>query len=124
SVSRPYTDWLEFVLNRTDTPLVISTSYGDDEQSVPKSFAIRACRCFAQLGLRGISLLFSSGDGGVGDNDPDPSTQQCFSNDGKNETKFIPSFPASCPYVTTVGGTTNIPEVAVSRFFSGGGFSN
>ncbi|KAG6810194.1 hypothetical protein H0H93_015135, partial [Arthromyces matolae] len=26
--------------------------------------------------------------------------------------------------VTTVGGTTNIPEVAVSRFFSGGGFSN
>ncbi|KAG5340417.1 hypothetical protein C0989_001657 [Termitomyces sp. Mn162] len=119
--NEPYTDWLEFVLNRTDTPLVISTSYGDDEQSVPKSFAIRACRGFAQLGLRGISLLFSSGDGGVGDNDPDPSTQQCFSNDGKNETKFIPSFPAS---VTTVGGTTNIPEVAVSRFFSGGGFSN
>jgi tripeptidyl-peptidase-1 len=26
------------------------------------------------------------------------------------------------PYVTTVGGTTKIPEVAIS--FSGGGFSN
>jgi hypothetical protein len=26
--------------------------------------------------------------------------------------------------VTSVGGTTNIPEVAVSRFFSGGGFSD
>jgi tripeptidyl-peptidase-1 len=29
------------------------------------------------------------------------------------------------PYsVTAVGGTTNVPEVAVSRFFSGGGFSD
>ena len=28
------------------------------------------------------------------------------------------------PSVTTVGGTTNVPEVAVTRFFSGGGFSN
>jgi hypothetical protein len=26
--------------------------------------------------------------------------------------------------VTSVGGTANIPEVAVSRFFSGGGFSD
>lgn len=26
--------------------------------------------------------------------------------------------------VTAVGATTHIPEVAVSRFFSGGGFSN
>ncbi|KAG6808099.1 hypothetical protein H0H93_000574, partial [Arthromyces matolae] len=117
----PYTDWLDFVLARDDTPLVISTSYGDDEQTVPESFAIRACKGFAQLGARGVSLMFSSGDGGVGDNDANPATQQCFSNDGHNTTKFLPSFPAS---VTTVGGTTNIPEVAVSRFFSGGGFSN
>ncbi|KAG6899604.1 hypothetical protein C0993_008765 [Termitomyces sp. T159_Od127] len=75
-------------------------------------------------GVRGVSLLFSSGDSGVGDNDPDPATQQCFTNDGKNETRFLPSFPTTCPFVTAVGGTTNIPEVAVSRFFSGGGFSN
>ena len=26
--------------------------------------------------------------------------------------------------MTSVGGTTHIPEVAVSRFFSGGGFSD
>jgi tripeptidyl-peptidase-1 len=37
--------------------------------------------------------------------------------------KFQPQFPASCPYVTSVGGTRYIePEVAV--FFSSGGFSN
>ena len=46
-------------------------------------------------GARGISLMFSSGDNGVGDGDPNPATQQCFSNDGRNVTKFIPSFPAS-----------------------------
>ncbi|KAF7361952.1 Tripeptidyl peptidase A [Mycena venus] len=37
-------------------------------------------------------------------------------------TKFDPDFPASCPYVTAVGGTTSLPEKGV--FFSGGGFSN
>ncbi|KAG5717556.1 Tripeptidyl-peptidase sed2, partial [Termitomyces sp. T112] len=38
--------------------------------------------------------------------------------------RFQPLFPASCPYVTSVGGTVGIPEVAVTRFFSGGGFSD
>lgn len=45
---------------------------------------------------------------------------------------FSPDFPATCPYVTVVGGTTlptgaNVAidaEVAVTRFPSGGGFSN
>ena len=49
------------------------------------------------LGVRGVSLLFSSGDGGVGDANPDPATQQCQTNDGRNVTRFIPSFPATCP---------------------------
>jgi len=89
---------------------------------VPVSFAKRACNGFAQLGARGVSLTFSSGDGGVGDGDDDPATQTCFSNDGKNVTRFIPLFPPACPFVTSVGGTIHIPETAV--FFSGGGFSN
>ncbi|KAF5388188.1 hypothetical protein D9615_000691 [Tricholomella constricta] len=121
NTNEPYTEWLDFMLSSTNVPLSISTSYGDDEQTVPESFARRACAGFAQLGARGVSLMFSSGDGGVGDNDPNPETQQCFTNDGRNVTRFIPSFPAS---VTVVGGTTGIPEVAVSRFFSGGGFSD
>ncbi|KAF8204660.1 tripeptidyl peptidase A [Pholiota molesta] len=122
--NEPYTNWLDFILSHPNPPLAISTSYGDDEQTVPFSFAQRVCAGFAQLGARGVSLTFSSGDGGVGDGDSDPATQTCFSNDGKNQTKFLPAFPASCPFVTAVGATTHIPEVAVSRFFSGGGFSN
>ena len=53
-------------------------------------------------GARGISVIFSSGDFGVGDGNPDPATQECFSNDGRNVTRFIPSFPASCVNLTFV----------------------
>ncbi|EIM89124.1 subtilisin-like protein [Stereum hirsutum FP-91666 SS1] len=122
--NEPYLDWLDYVLNASSVPQTISTSYGDDEQTVPYDYAVAACNGFAQLGARGVSLLFSSGDSGVGDGILDPKEQTCFSNNGTNATIFIPEFPASCPYVTTVGGTQSIPEVAVSRFFSGGGFSN
>jgi tripeptidyl-peptidase-1 len=116
-------------------PQTISTSYGDDEQSVPLDYAISVCNMFAQLGTMGIGVLFASGDSGVGGG-------SCRSKDGKGRKKFIPVFPASCgcfyycnkytqftrwrlqgPFVTTVGGTTQVnPEVATN--FSGGGFSN
>lgn len=37
--------------------------------------------------------------------------------------RFAPGFPASCPYITSVGGTRHIdPEKAAN--FSGGGFSD
>ncbi|KAF8165633.1 tripeptidyl peptidase A [Crassisporium funariophilum] len=124
NTNEPYADWLDFMVTQENPPRTISTSYGDDEQTVPKSYAIRVCNSFAQLGARGVSVLFSSGDFGVGDGDSDPATQKCFTNDGRNVTRFIPVFPSSCPFVTSVGGTTGIPEVAVSRFFSGGGFSD
>jgi len=110
------------MLSHPNPPLVISTSYGDDEQTVPESFAKRACAGFAQLGARGVSLVFSSGDGGVGDGDSNPATQICLTNDGLNKTRFMPEFPASCPFVTAVGATHHVPEQAVG--FSGGGFSD
>lgn len=126
NTNEPYTDWLDFILKEEQPPLAISTSYGDDEDTVPESFAIRVCKGFAQLGARGVSLMFSSGDSGVGDGESDPSYQTCQANDGTGRTRFIPIFPASCPYVTAVGGTQltvnpNEPETAAS--LSGGGFS-
>ncbi|OCB85378.1 tripeptidyl peptidase A [Sanghuangporus baumii] len=111
NTNEPYLTWLDFVLALDNPPQAISTSYGDDEQTVPRSFAQRVCNSFAQLGARGVTLTFSSGDGGVGDGDPDPATQECITNDGRNATEFIPGFPASCPFVTAVGGTIFIPEV-------------
>ena len=72
------------------------------------------CSLIAQLGARGVSVIVSSGDTGVG--------SACQTNDGKNTTRFLPLFPASCPFVTSVGGTYRVqPERAVP--FSAGGFS-
>ncbi|KAF8592730.1 subtilisin-like protein [Ramaria rubella] len=147
NTNEPYLDWIDFVLDQpievipqTSAYILLSTSYGDDEQTVPESFAKTVCNKFAQLGryrdilleyllnwssgARGVTLTFSSGDNGVGDGDPNPATSDCLTNDGTNQTKFIPAFPASCPFVTSVGGTVGVPETAVTRFGSGGGFSN
>lgn len=114
NTNEPYLDWLDFILTQDTIPQVISTSYGDNEQTVPKEYAETVCKRLAILGARGTTVLFSSGDYGVGGGD-------CKTNDGTDTTLFQPSFPASCPFVTTVGGTISIPEVAVN--FSGGGFS-
>ncbi|KAH9012242.1 subtilisin-like protein [Lactarius deliciosus] len=115
----PYLCWLRYMIaqNDVDIPRTISTSYGGDEHDSPQEYAVSLCRLFGQLGLRGVSVLFSSGDHGVGDGD-------CLVRDssGKHSVQFIPIFPATCPWVTSVGGTTgHDPEVAAS--ISGGGFS-
>ncbi len=123
--NEPYLTWLNYVLvmPQSDLPQVISTSYDDDEQTVPYSFATAVCNGFAQLGARGISLFFASGDGGVGGDAVD-----CLTNDGKNTSTFIAEFPSTCPYITSVGATKFVnPEVvatdAANGFVSGGGFS-
>jgi tripeptidyl-peptidase-1 len=116
NTNEPYSDWLDFILKQDKVPQTFTTSYGDDEQTVPPDYARSVCNRFAQLGARGSSILFSSGDFGVGGGD-------CKTNDGKDKVQFQPIFPASCPFVTAVGGTTKVnPEVVAS--FSGGGFSN
>ena len=62
---------------------------------VPLDYATNVCSLFAQLGARGSSIMFSSGDDGVGGG-------TCATNDGTNTQRFQPNFPASCPFVTTV----------------------
>jgi tripeptidyl-peptidase-1 len=131
NTNEPYLVWVNWLLAQETIPQVISTSYGDSEQTVPESYAKRVCKQFAQVGARGTTLFFSSGDRGLG------GTNTCYSNDGKNTTMFLPAFPASCPYVTAVGATMNFePEVAVYRaprnqsgvlrdlYAGGSGFSN
>ncbi|KAK8219131.1 tripeptidyl-peptidase-like protein [Phyllosticta capitalensis] len=117
SSNEPYLDYFQALLKKPDSelPRTLTTSYGEDEQSVPESFARSVCDLIGQLGARGVSVLFSSGDTGVG--------SACQTNDGKNTTRFLPIFPAACPYVTSVGGTVGVePERAV--YFSSGGFSD
>lgn len=94
-------------------PYVHSVSYGDDEDSLDPVYMARVSAEFAKLGARGISILFASGDSGAG----------CS---GSSPSKFVPSFPASSPYVTAVGGTefADFDKKELGNYISGGGFSN
>ncbi|KAF2795550.1 tripeptidyl-peptidase-like protein [Melanomma pulvis-pyrius CBS 109.77] len=117
NANEPYLELFTYLVGLPDgkLPQVLTTSYGEDEQSVPAEYAKKVCDMIGQLGTRGVSVIFSSGDTGVG--------SACQTNDGKNTTRFLPIFPASCPYVTSVGGTTKVsPEEAI--YFSSGGFSD
>ncbi|KAI9568885.1 peptidase S8/S53 domain-containing protein [Boletus coccyginus] len=109
---------------------VISTSYGYNEADLTFFYASRQCAEYAKLGLMGVTILFSSGDHGVAGN-----SHLCLNPNGTqtvNGTIFNPGFPASCPYVTTVGATQLSPGKTVfdqedaceQVIYSSGGFSN
>ncbi|KIK69755.1 hypothetical protein GYMLUDRAFT_34144 [Collybiopsis luxurians FD-317 M1] len=91
-------------------PQVLTTSYGFNEADLGSTLANRVCNSYMTLGARGTSILFSSGDGGVSGS----QSQSC--------TNFVPTFPSTCQYVTSVGATQGVTETAAT--FSSGGFSN
>ena len=97
--------WITEVADMADPPRVISISYGEGEQyitdSIAQSFQVEAM----SLAAMGVTVLASSGDDGA----PGPNARQ----NGKN-CGYGPQFPASCPYVTAVGGTQVIFWVTYS----------
>ncbi|KAI9435588.1 subtilisin-like protein [Lactarius indigo] len=108
--------WLNYMTDQEVVPQTISTSYDGSEQDFSEDYAFSVCREFAKLGVRGVSVIFASGDDAVGRED-------CKVNDDSGRVQFLPTFPASCPWVTSVGGTIyHGSEVAAP--FSSGGFSN
>uniref|UniRef100_UPI0037E8CB18 tripeptidyl-peptidase 1 n=1 Tax=Semicossyphus pulcher TaxID=241346 RepID=UPI0037E8CB18 len=113
----PFLQWMVLLSNMSDLPWVHTISYGDDEDSLSAAYMMRINTEFMKAGVRGISLLFASGDSGAG-----------CKHLGGGINSFRPSFPASSPYVTTVGGTSfkNPFKVTyeVTDYISGGGFSN
>ncbi|KAK8930195.1 Tripeptidyl-peptidase sed2 [Metarhizium anisopliae] len=87
--------------------------------SVPKAYAIRVCNEIGMLASRGVSVLSGSGDGGA----KGGRNATCRSNDGSNRDMTISTFPASCPWVTSVGAVNNGQEPPNGSVFSSGGFS-
>ncbi|KAI0923099.1 hypothetical protein AcV5_009919 [Taiwanofungus camphoratus] len=107
-----FLDIINYLLNEDSPPQVLTTSYGEVESEISISLADNLCNAYSQLGARGVSILFASGDGGVSGS---RTTNYC--------TDFVPTFPSGCPYMTSVGATAGInPETAAS--YSSGGFSN
>jgi len=116
------TTWVTQLNNESNVPWVHSVSYGSQGDYPSISYRDRLNQEFQKVGTRGVSILFASGDSGAG----------CETG-GRNNNRacdctFYPSFPATCPYITSVGATAFItgntgPEEAVYLFKSGGGFS-
>ena len=107
----PFLEWIILLMLLPDAPYINAISYGDDEYALGTAYIQRVSQELMTFTATGRTLFFSSGDYGV----------NCL-----NASSFIAHFPASSPYVTAVGGTTNYlndttREVGIS--FSGGGFS-
>lgn len=121
-----FVQFLSELIKNTSVPSVVTFSESMPEDQVDPAYAQRLCSMMAQVGTKGITLLFSSGDNGPNGDVPT----------GVHKQVFEPEFPASCPWVTSVGGTTNMANETgatnstipatnkVSFIASGGGFSN
>jgi tripeptidyl-peptidase-1 len=93
-----------------------------------------------KLALQGVSVIFASGDSGVANRYNSGYNNSCLNSEygyvDEKGTRFSPSFPANCPYITSVGATTLLNssiyggEQAVAQpngalsYYSGGGFSS
>jgi len=126
-------------------PLVISISDSFNEAWYPKQYLERQCLEYLKLGLQGVTVVVATGDRGPADQlnmciDPETGAANV------SEGHFSSTFPASCPWVTAVGGTQLLPtnqtwvqgsksfppETALNLFVgnstsivsSSGGFSN
>ncbi|KAF7974919.1 hypothetical protein HWV62_10949 [Athelia sp. TMB] len=106
-------DEATYLLGLKKTPNVLTTSYQAQESWYTAGIARKLCDMYMQLGARGTSIIFSSGDSGVtGDNDCDAKVTDT-------------TFPSNCPYVTSVGATyLKKGSMEVGADFSSGGFSN
>merc|ERR1712113_420387 len=112
-------NWANQINSMSDAPLVHSVSYGNDEiQQSSREYMLTCNTAFMKAGVKGLSILFASGDQGV-----------C----GRSgcglfmHSRFHPDFPAASPYITAVGGTdfagTDIGD-ETAWADSGGGFSD
>jgi len=88
--------WVTLLNDETNCPLVHSISYGTQVKSTYPTVAYqeRLDAEFQKLGVRGISIIFASGDSGAG----------CAESLGC-KCKLTPAYPASSQYVTAVGAT-------------------
>lgn len=104
-----FLSWIILQVNTTTSPWVHSASYGDIEKSIEDSYLTRMDNEFMKFGISGRTVLFASGDSGVG----------CKRKGIK--LVYTPNWPTSSPYITSVGGT-NDPKTVWSE--GGGGFSD
>ena len=89
-------NWLAMVASTPAPPKVISISYGTDEAYMGSgemdAFALQAMK----LGLMGTTIVVSSGDDGA---------PGWFARSDPTQCRYTAIWPASCPYITSIGAT-------------------
>lgn len=118
--NEPFLKWMYTLSNTSDAPYIISTSYGEDEDSMTIEYQHRCNTEFQKAGVRGISLLFASGDSGVGG--AVQCSDQCPAH-AQGQKCLQAMWPAASPYVTAVGGTGGLTGGEKAASLSSGGFS-
>ncbi|TFY57290.1 hypothetical protein EVJ58_g7104, partial [Rhodofomes roseus] len=73
-----FLDTANYVLNQTSIPPVMTTSYSSNEDVISEKLAYNLCNAYAQLSARGVSIFFSSGDGGVSGTGFQDCTTSCL----------------------------------------------
>ncbi|UKZ74649.1 hypothetical protein TrVFT333_002319 [Trichoderma virens FT-333] len=102
---------------------VISVSYNGIEDLLPNNYQYRQCDEYLKLGLQGVTVVFSSGDYGVGTHlgcigpNSEPNVGIIFTPVGGTELRRAD--PSAPPVEWEI-----LEEVATTQFPSGGGFSN
>ena len=86
---------------------VLSFSYLQIEAALPESYQTRQCHEWMKLGLQGVSVIFATGDSGVANRYNVGFENSCLTPPDVgpyvdvNGTRFSPSFPTNCPWVTS-----------------------
>lgn len=114
----------QYLNSQSTPPYSISASYDGNEPEFSSNYIDRICNEFMKASSRGVSIFFSSGDQGVSG----------YAAKSSCPSGFVPTFPSTCPYLTSVGSTeftssgSSAEKVAAFNFISGGtpggGFSN
>lgn len=95
--SDPWLSWIRSVSDLNQTLDVISISYISYEYQFPVWYATAFAEEAMLLGLQGTTILAATGDDGV---------SGYLVREGEISCGYFPMFPASCPYVTAIGGTS------------------
>jgi hypothetical protein len=101
-----YLEWFNHLIGESNIPQTISIAYAHNESDLPLEYAAAVCQLFLQLGALGVSVLVSSGDFGVGDEDCE---------DDQGNIRFTPEFPSSCTCIILSPRTRQAPQVQVAH---------
>ena len=94
--SNSMAEWFLNLAHSRNPPLVLSLSYGADENRITQGEALIMQNAAIRLGTRGVTIVVAAGDDGVSSPYARSNPSQCG---------YVPSWPASCPYITSIGAT-------------------